>query len=68
MLAPTETKSPVPAGEQEHRAGSQSSIKSNTESDPFPTAFQAAKLSRTYRFCYATARTIGNLAFAGGPR
>lgn len=68
MPAPPEpeTKSPVPAGEQGHRARSQ--IWSNTESDTSPIAFQAAKLRRVYCFCYATARTIASLAFAGGPR
>ncbi|MET3156846.1 hypothetical protein ABIF34_003871 [Bradyrhizobium japonicum] len=68
MLAPPETKSPVPAGEQGHRAGSQSSLTSNAESDTSLIALQAAKLSRIYYFCYATACTIASLAFAGGPR
>ncbi|MET4847209.1 hypothetical protein ABIF62_007704 [Bradyrhizobium japonicum] len=70
MTAPPEpeTKSPVPAGELGHRAGSQSSPKSNTESDTSPLDFQAGRLSRIYSFCYATARTIAGLAFAGGPR
>jgi hypothetical protein len=57
-----------PAGSGESgRANSQRS-KSNTESDTSPLAFQAAELSRVYCFCYATARTIASLAFAGGPR
>lgn len=68
MLAPPETKSPVPAGEQWHRAGSQSSLTSNEESDTSLIALQAAKLSRIYYFGYTTACTIASLAFAGGPR
>jgi len=64
MLAPPETKSPVPAGEQGHRAGSQSSITSNAESDTSLISLQAAKLRRIYCFGY----TIASLAFAGGPR
>lgn len=63
MLAPPETKSPVPAGEHGHRAGSQSSLTRNEESDTSLIALQAAKLSR---ICYNT--TIASLAFAGGPR
>lgn len=68
MLVPRETKSPVPAGEQGHRAGSKSSLTSNEDSDTSLIALQAAKLSRIYCFGYTTACTVGSLAFAGGSR
>lgn len=68
MSAPPETKSPVPAGEQGHRADPQSSLSSNEESDTSLIALRAAKLSRIYCFGYTTACTIASFAFAGGPR
>lgn len=68
MFAPPDTKSPVPAGEQGHRAGSQSSLISKEESDTSLIALQAAKLSRIYCFGYTAACTIASLAFAGGSR
>lgn len=65
MLASPETKSPVPAREQGHRAESQISFSSNEESDTSLIALQA---DEPYGGGYTTACTIASHAFAGGPR